>query len=226
MKVKQEYFLFAAFAIVLISFILGIWLYQSRSISIPDTFASHWDAAGEVNGYMPKFWGLFLMPIISLIMLGLFVVLPKIDPLKKYIATFKTHYNTFILAIIAFLFYIHTLTIAWNLGIRYNMIAFLSPAFAVLFYYCGILIENSKRNWFIGIRTPWTMSSDKVWESTHKIGGKLFKAVGIISLIGLFFQEIAIFFVIVPILLVSIYLFVYSYLEFKKENKGKIKKKK
>jgi len=61
------------------------------------------------------------------------------------------------------------------------------PALGILFYYCGILIENAKRNWFIGIRTPWTLSNEKVWERTHKIGGKLFKIAGLIAFLWYFF---------------------------------------
>jgi uncharacterized membrane protein len=94
----------------------------------------------------------------------------------------------------------------------------LSPAFATLFYYSGVLIENAKRNWFIGIRTPWTLSSDRVWDKTHKIGGKLFKIAGIVALAAVFFETAAIFFIIVPVIIVSIYTVVYSYLEYQKES--------
>jgi uncharacterized membrane protein len=98
------------------------------------------------------------------------------------------------------------------------MTVFLSPALAILFYYTGILIENAKRNWFIGIRTPWTMSSDKVWDKTHKIGGKLFKIAGVFTLLAIFFESFAVFFIVVPVISISIYTIVYSYFEYKKEN--------
>jgi uncharacterized membrane protein len=97
------------------------------------------------------------------------------------------------------------------------MITFLSPALAILFYYSGILIENAKMNWFIGIRTPWTLSSDKVWDKTHKIGGKLFKIAGVINLLAIFYQNYTIFFIVVPVIIVSIYTVVYSYFEYQKE---------
>ncbi len=96
---------------------------------------------------------------------------------------------------------------------------FLIPALGILFYYAGILVENAKRNWFIGIRTPWTLSSEKVWDKTHKIGGKLFKIAGIIALLGILFQKYALFFVLVPIISVAIYTIVYSYFEYQKETK-------
>ena len=201
-------------AIILLSFAVGIYYYPQ----MPDRIASHWNAQGQVDGYMSKFWGLFLMPIISLGLLLLFILIPGIDPLKSNIQQFRKYFDGFVVLIMVFLFYLYLLTIFWNSGFRFNMITFLSPAFAMLFYYSGILIENAKRNWFIGIRTPWTMSSDKVWEKTHKIGGKLFKIAGIVALGAVFFEKDAIFFVIVPIIIFSIYTFLYSYLEYQKEN--------
>ena len=91
------------------------------------------------------------------------------------------------------------------------------PALGILFYYCGILVENAKRNWFIGIRTPWTLSSDKVWQKTHKVGGKLFKASAIIAFSGIIFPRYAIFLVIIPAILVGVSTIVYSYFEYQKQ---------
>jgi len=95
----------------------------------------------------------------------------------------------------------------------------LSPAFAILLYYSGTLTEKAKQNWFVGIRTPWTLSSEKVWQKTHKIGGKLFKICGIIALLGFFFPDLAFLFILVPLLSVCVYTIVYSYFEYKKEVK-------
>ena len=202
------------FVIIILSFAIGIYYYPQ----MPEKLASHWNAQGKVDGYMSKFWGLFLMPIISVGMLLLFILIPKIDPLKSNIQQFRKYYDGFVVLIMVFLFYLYLLTIFWNSGYTFNMITFLSPALAILFYFTGILIENAKRNWFIGIRTPWTLSSDRVWDKTHKIGGKLFKIAGIVALAAIFFDTAAIFFIIVPVIIVSIYTVVYSYFEYQKEN--------
>jgi len=204
-----------AIGIILFSFIIGIYLYPQ----MPEKMASHWNAKGEVDGYMPKFWGLFLMPIISLLIFLLFIAIPKIDPLKQNIEKFRKYYDGFVVLMIAYLFYIYLLTLLWNTGIRFSIVQPLVPAMSILFYYIGILVENAKRNWFIGIRTPWTLSSEKVWEKTHKIGGKLFKIAGIIAFIGIFFQDYAIFFILIPIISVAFYTITYSYFEYQKEIK-------
>ena len=205
----------AVLAIVLLSFALSLYFYEQ----MPERIASHWNFRGEADAYSPKFWGLFIMPIISVFLAGLLFLIPRIDPMKANVEKFRSYFENFVLIITLFFFYLYSLTIAWNLGARFNLLALITPGFAVLFYYSGVLMEHAKMNWFIGIRTPWTMSSENVWNKTHKIGAKLFKACGAISLLGVFAGDYAIVFVIAPVLLASIYLFIYSYLEYEKEKK-------
>ncbi len=198
--------------IILASFAVGAYFYPR----MPETVASHWNIDGDVDGYMSKFWGLFLMPIISLAMFFFFILIPKMDPLKANIEKFRNYFDNFIVAILLFFLYVHLLTVAWNLGARFNMIQFMSPAFGLLFYCSGVLIENAKRNWFIGIRTPWTFSSEEVWQKTHKVGGGLFKIAGVIAFGGLILPNLALFLVLFPALFFSIYVVAYSYLEYRK----------
>ncbi len=200
-------------SIILLSFIIGIYFYPQ----MPEKMASHWNIRSEVDGYMPRFWGLFLMPFISIGMFLLFILIPEIDPLKVNIEKFRKYFYGFIILIILFLFYIYLLTVFWNIGLKFNMGQLMMPALAMLFYYCGILIEKARRNWFIGIRTPWTLSSDKVWEKTHKIGGKLFKIAGLIAFLGIIFPDYAFFLILLPAIGASIYAVIYSYLEYRKE---------
>lgn len=200
------------FLLVIVSFAAGYFLYPY----LPEKMASHWNARGEVDGYVSRFWGAFLMPIIAVVMFLMFLLIPRIDPLRENIKKFRKYFDGFIVLIILFLFYIYTLTILWSFEYRFDMGQALSPAFAVLFYFCGIMVFKAKRNWFIGIRTPWTMSSDIVWDKTHKLGGMLFKVSGLICLFGLLFPAHAFWFVLAPVILFSVYLIVYSYLEYKK----------
>lgn len=205
--------------VIFVSFAIAFYYYPQ----MPNMMASHWGFKGEVNGYMSKFWGLFLMPILSLALFVLFLLIPQIDPLKANVAKFQKYFDGFILVFELFFVYIYLLTIFWNLGSRFDMIAALMPALAILFYYLGIMIGKAERNFFIGIRTPWTLSSDSVWNKTHQLGGKLFKAVAVITALGFFFPPYAFILMFVPIIGVSVYLTVYSYVEFKKEKNGKEK---
>lgn len=201
-----------AISIIVVSFILAIFLYPR----MPEQMASHWNSQGEVDDYMTKFWGLFLMPIISVVSFILFLLIPRLDPLKKNIDKFRKYYDNFIVLFMAFLFYVYLLTIFFNLGFRFNMTEMILPAFAILFVYVGVLLENAKKNWFIGIRTPWTLSNDKVWDKTHKLSGTLFKVAGLFMVGGMFFNEYAFLFLLIPLIVICIVPIVYSYVEYKK----------
>ena len=198
--------------IVILSLVVSIYFYPQ----LPEKMATHWNARGEVDGYTPKVLGLFLMPgLIAITALVLFFI-PKIDPLKVNIEKFRKYYDGFIILFCIFLLSAHYFIILWNLGIRISISVFLPIALGLLFFYMGILCENAKRNWFVGIRTPWTLSSDIVWEKTHKIGGRLFKIAAIIVLAGALWPEYAIVFVLVPVLSVAVFTVLYSYFEYQK----------
>jgi len=212
MKVSKS-FVIAIVALVILLFAVSAFFYPQ----LPDKLASHWNAAGQADGYSSKFWGLFLLPIISIAFTLLLVLIPKIDPLKANIEQFKGYYYGFIVVFLVFFLYLHVLTIIFNLGYMLNMTLFLIPAFATLFYFIGVMISKAKRNYFIGIRTPWTLASDSVWDKTHALGGKLFKLAAIISLIGMLFGQYAIWFMLAPVMVAAIATAVYSYLVFRKE---------
>ncbi|KON27915.1 hypothetical protein AC481_03250 [miscellaneous Crenarchaeota group archaeon SMTZ-80] len=213
MNIRKNYAI--TIIIILASFAISMYFYPQ----MPEKLASHWDSQGQVDGYMSKFWGLFLLPFVMIGILLLFIAIPKIDPLKSNIMEFRHYYQRFLILFMGFLFYTHLLTILWNIGLRFDMIQLFLPAISIFVYYSGILIENSKMNWFVGIRTPWTLSNEKVWNKTHKIGGKLFKAAGIIVLLGILIRDYAIFIIIIPIITITIYTIVYSYIEYQKETK-------
>jgi uncharacterized membrane protein len=198
---------------VLLFFVIGFYLYPW----MPEKIASHWNVKGEVDGYLPKFPGLFLLPSIFAVIALLFVAVPRIDPLKANIEEFRGYYDRFLTIFSILFLFIYLQTILWSLGIQISPMTLLPIGIGLLFYYAGILCENAKRNWFIGIRTPWTLSSDKVWEKTHKIGGKLFKIAGIIAILGVFVQEYALFLILIPIISFIVYTIAYSYFEYQKE---------
>lgn len=201
--------------IVIVSAIVGAYFYPQ----LPEKIASYWNTQGEVNGYMSKFWGVFLVPMIALGMWLLFLIIPKIDPHKENIEKFRKYFDRFTVLLFLFLLYIYGLTIYWNLGNQFDFTAFLLPSLAILFYFIGDMISNSEMNWFIGIRTPWTLSSKTVWKKTHILGGKLFRWSAILTLSGLLFPKIAFWFTIIPVITFSIFLFAYSYFMYKKEKK-------
>jgi uncharacterized membrane protein len=194
-------------ALIALAVIAGATLYPQ----LPDQIASHWNASGDADRYSGKFWGIFLLPLITAGLFIIFWLIPKIDPLKKNIEAFRGYYNQFWLTMIIFMLYIYALQLSWNLGYRFNFGKAILPGMSLLFFVIGGLLSHAKRNWFVGIRTPWTLSNDQVWEKTHLLGGKLFKLAAISSLIGLFLQGEAVFFaLIIPILAASLIATAYS----------------
>lgn len=201
--------------IILITFLITFLLFPK----LPDQIPSHWNTKNEVDNYMSKTSFLFLMPTLSFLILVLFVFIPKIDPLKKNISKFKPYFSKFILIIILFLTYIHFLTLFWVLNYQFSMAKALFPALAIIFYYAGVLIKNAKQNWFIGIRTPWTLSNKEVWKKTHNLGSKVFKISALIILIGLIVPNGYEFVVFILAIILTLYPLVYSYFEYIKINK-------
>jgi uncharacterized membrane protein len=186
---------------------------------LPDQMASHWNVHDQVDGYMTKISGVFMLPLITLAMLVLFLVIPAVDPLKANIAKFRESFNLFIVLMVAFMVYIHGLTLAWSLGYtNFKMSGAMLPAIGLLFIFIGFMMRQAKRNFFIGIRTPWTLSSDVVWNETHRVGAVLFMICGVLAVIGGLFGGITAFWLMfAPIIGSTIFLLIYSYVLYQRE---------
>ena len=199
--------------LALLSFLIAVYYYPQ----MPARMASHWNARGEVDGYLSRFWGLFLIPITLVGLALLFMAIPRIDPLRENIEKFRRYYDGFVIFFMVFMMFVYLQVVMWNLGVKISPNAFLPIAVGVMFIGIGVLCENTKRNWFVGIRTPWTLSSERVWDKTHKLGGRLFKIAGVIAIVGIFFQRYVVFFILIPAFMVAVYTVVYSYFEYRKE---------
>lgn len=186
---------------------------------LPEQMASHWNINDQVDGYMPKFWGVFMVPLITLGMFLLFLVIPSIDPLKVNISQFRKAFNLFIVLIVAFMLYIYGLTLVWSLGYTgFRMSTSMLPAIGLFFIFIGFMLRQAKRNFFIGIRTPWTLSSDFVWNKTHQLCSLLFMVSGALAVIGSFFGGMTAFWMLmIPVFGSTIFLVIYSYVLYKQE---------
>ena len=179
---------------------------------LPEQVPSHWNDQGQVDGYSSKLSGILLMPGILLATLLLLLVVPSIDPRKANIAKFRPQYNIFILCFVLFLAYLYVLTLLAGLGVKIDMNRMLMPAFGLFFIFVGSMVRHAKRNYMIGIRTPWTLHSDVVWDQTHRVGGIAFIVAGAFTMLTVFVPQLAFPVMMVSVLLVAVGTIVYSYI--------------
>lgn len=187
---------------------------------LPDEIVTHWNGQQMPDSTMPRIWGIFMIPLISFGILSVFVLFPKIDPLKENFSHFKKVYNLFLLTIVGFLTYLHFLILLWNAGTTFNITQALLPGLSVLLIVTGVFIAHARPNWFFGVRTPWTLSSTHVWEKTHAIARYFFILWGLILLVGLLETEILTYLIAIPAVLFALFVFIYSALLYRSEKKG------
>ena len=210
---RFEKFEIGLFIITVLSFLTGIFLYKK----MPETMASHWNLYGEVDGYLPRFWGVFIIPLLLVGLTCLYILIPRLAQLKENIQSFIDYYYIFAIFTLVFFYGIYIQVLLWNLGIEISFFVTLPFGVGLLYFYLGILCENTKRNGFIGIRTPWTIRSDCVWKETNRFGGKMLKLCGFLSFWGIIFNKYAFFLMIIPIVLTGIISSFYSYILYQRK---------
>lgn len=212
---------FISLSILILSFGSAFYFYPD----FPTKIVTHWGAHGEPNGFSDK--GMVLVfPIVSLFTFLLLLWLPKLDPLKKNIDKFKNSYDDFILVFNLLMFYISSLMMVWNLGLKFDMVIAIIPAIALMFYFIGIMITSTKRNYTIGVRTPWALENDEVWDKTNKAASIMFKIVALVSLLSLLIPKYSFLIFFASLMIGVVYIFIYSYLVYRNiESDGKGLKK-
>jgi len=158
----------------------GMFLVAAVSWSgAPDRMPVHWNLAGEVDGYGGKFEGILLLPLISVTIYLLLLFAPRIDPGGANYAVFKGAYTTIRLLVLLLMAGIYAVMNVAMRGVAMNVggwIPFLIGAMCVVL---GNLMGKLRPNWFIGIRTPGTLSSKLSWSKTHRAGGWVFILMGL-----------------------------------------------
>lgn len=162
--------------LILVACAVSLWFYPQ----LPNPVPTHWDMAGQVNGYTPKPWGVILFP---LVMIGMWLVLwalPYISPKGFRLDSFLPVYGIISLAILAMLFVIMVIVFLAAKGNHIPVQRVAPIVVGLLLLVLGNYMGKVRKNFFVGIRTPWTLASDEVWMRTHHLGGWLFVVGGLI----------------------------------------------
>ena len=161
---------------------VSVWAYPR----LPETVATHWNLQGTPDGYSSRLWAVAMMPLLTLGLTGLFNVLPKIDPRRENYAKFLDSYWLIANAVLVFTGVADVLILANGLGYTVQVDRLLPLGVGLLFAFLGNYLTRVEPNWFVGIRTPWTLSSDAVWRKTHRTAGWLFVVGGLVIAAGAF----------------------------------------
>ena len=163
-------------------------------------------------------WGAWMVPLFLMGMGALLRFLPVIDPRGRNYAKFGGTFEGIMISLMLFTLGLHIIVLRAALGYPVNMQRTLPIGVGILFIVIGNLLPRARPNWFIGLRTPWTLSSDRVWEKTHRFGGRVFVGGGILMVLAAFvsaqWAHVVLFAVV---LLCSAGVLVYSYLEWRRE---------
>jgi uncharacterized membrane protein len=204
---------------VVVALALGAILYPR----LPESMPSHWNLAGEVNGHTPRLVGVLFSPLMMLVLFAVLELLPRTSPRGFEVSASTRAYAAIEISVITLLFAIHCLILAASIGKHVEMQIVIPLMVGALFVVIGNYLGKFSRNFFVGVRTPWTLASDEVWFRTHRLAGPLFIAGGIAIMITLPFAHrpsVMTGLLIGIVTVVAVIPIVYSYVIYRKLEAG------
>lgn len=201
--------------IIIISAAIGLsfWTYPQ----LPDQIVSHWDFNGQANGWARREFHTIFFPTLLIIIYTLFNILPKFDPNNERYKEFSGTYLAIRNLILSAIFIIFIAATFSNLGYNINIGAIVTSTVGLLMIGLGNYFKKIKRNWFIGIRTPWTISSETVWDQTHILGGRLFIIWGLSLILASWLTPTITTLALLGGIIIVFWIVIYSYILYKKE---------
>ena len=150
---------------------------------MPERIPIHWDYHGHANGYGGKGFGLFLLPIVNIGIAALLGSLSTVDPKAWKMKLPSAGLKPLRLVITGFLFAMFCVTILASLRTNVNVKMVIQFALPVFFLLLGYYLPSIKPNYFIGIRTPWTLESPENWRFTHRFTGRLWVVLSLVYIV-------------------------------------------
>ena len=196
--------------------VLGGFAYAAAVYSsLPDRVASHWDASGRVNGTMTKPWGVVIVPIVMAFLWLLFLALPRMSPKGFGMGSFAQAWGVITCAVLAFMLFVEVLTLNAARTSTPLPPKAIFVGIGLLFAAIGSVLGKVTRNFFAGIRTPWTIASEEVWKRTHVLASKVFVAAGL-AVVAAAFLGLSFWFALAVLLLAPLVPIVYSYVIYRR----------
>lgn len=194
--VKNDWYLLV---IILVPLAIALYLYPELPAKLP----SHWNIYGEIDGYSSKLFAIWFFPLLNLGIYFMMILLPKIDPRRDNYIRFSGAYRITRILLIIFLAVLYFVTILAGLGYPVKVDLLVKLGVSILFLVMGNVMGKFQHNYFVGIKTPWTLANEEVWRKTHRFASKLWVGAGffclILSIIGTLWANYAFFAIIMLI---------------------------
>lgn len=185
---------------------------------LPERMPTHWNLDGQVDGWSSRAWGAWMIPLMIALIWALMRGLPSVDPRGSNYVKFAGAFEGIMLSVMLFMLALHGLVLRAALGLPVAMDRVIPVGVGILLIVIGNLLPRARPNWFVGIRTPWTLSSDRVWEKTHRVGGRAFVLGGILIAASTFVGTSWSRWVLIAVVTVcSVFVVAYSYVEWRRE---------
>ena len=178
------------------------------------SFPVHWGLTGTADRYGGKFEALVLLPLITLAIVGLFLVLPRLEPRRLHLEQSSAAYTTVWIGVVVLLGGLHGAILLSAFGIILEAGVLIMTGVGCLMILVGLALPHVQSNFMFGIRTPWTLTSERSWQQTHRLGAWLFAALGVDLIVaGLAGSPLLMLWLPVTGVIVLVFgLFIYSYL--------------
>lgn len=173
---------FLCYLFIVAAVAVAAWLYPE----LPDPMPSHWNADGEVDGWMSKPWGVAILPGMAIFVFIVFRLIPHMSPKGFRTESFSGVLNVMQVVFVAFSCFVAFLVLFAAKGVDVHVNQMMFGGLGVLFIVLGNYLGKVRKNFFVGIRTPWTLASDEVWMRTHRLAGWTLIVMGIVFLAGAF----------------------------------------
>jgi uncharacterized membrane protein len=175
---SRKYYLVALLLTALVA-LADVWAYSH----LPELIPTHWNWHNVANGWSPK-WVIFLVgPGLMVVLMLLMRVLPWLSPKNFEVDTFRITYLQIMVILVCVAGYLQLLVLWAGLGNTMNIGRAIVGGGCLLFALLGNLMGKVRRNFFIGIRTPWTLANERVWNATHRFAAKTMVVGGVLGLI-------------------------------------------
>lgn len=175
---SRKYYLVSLLVTALVA-MADVWAYPR----MPDTVATHWNLQGVANGWGPK-WVLFLVgPALMVVLMLLMRALPWLSPKNFEVDTFRVTYLQIMVILVCIAGYLQLVLLWVALGHAMNVGRAVVGGVCLLYLSVGNLMAKVRRNFYVGIRTPWTLANERVWNATHRFGAKTMVTGGLLGLV-------------------------------------------